>query len=212
MSRLRVLLKSLSSLELVMSYNVSIDAKCAEAIGRVCILWERLESSERSLLAHSMGAFKNMVMDPAILCIDFRDVLKGLQTSCFTNKPSDEWYTALRDHIIFVDNTLRPIRNDFIHGTWITGERGTWLLKVSPKVLRPQSRQIELRSMQDAKVLPAIFDNVIEAILGELEFITSITRTFLFPSEENFEELRTGLPPRTLLHPLQEKANPQSSA
>lgn len=175
----------------------------ALAIGRVCMEWSALEAAHYYLYAILLGAFiKPSTVDPSIYCLSHRDVLKAIQAAHYARNRPKELCDEVDEHINWVDGTLRPYRNDFVHGLWAQRGSSMIFMRINPKIYKPKPHKKEMKTT--SLYFPELneADHLIEAINDETNYIM-ITLASLgnVGSLVDAEALLAARPPRTLVRP-----------
>lgn len=111
----------------------------AQEIGRMCVLWGRLEMSVSFLLSDLM-AIKEPTTNNVILgALDFRAKVQAVLPLAFTKKPTKMWFEDVQKELNEIDNSLRPERNRTIHDYWMTMlDGGVQRVQMTAKVINDQ--------------------------------------------------------------------------
>lgn len=130
-------------------------AEHAREIGNLCICWSRVELESTMFLLTLMqpvGSFEAMI---PLTNMDFRDKLTAIVALGFHKKPSDAWFTELKEVVDDLDNNLRPLRNRYVHDHWLLGEdRGVIKFSMKTSVYYEQARTLALK-LYEMKPVPA---------------------------------------------------------
>lgn len=112
--------------------------KHIEAIGHVCIEWSYLEGATDYLIGRLIPINSGQPLDVLTTNIDFRSklqIVKGLGIS-----HSLGWQGDLLKLVDYVDNTLRPARNRYVHDAWVTRAEGPPLrLEAAMRIRKAQA-------------------------------------------------------------------------
>jgi hypothetical protein len=114
----------------------------ALCVGRICHAWADVEKAIVGLFALLVGANapdKWVMLD----CLDQRDATRGVKLGAVASARSDperDWADIVADDLDYIDNKLRPLRNQYVHDNWISDERGVTHATNRPRIIQRQSR------------------------------------------------------------------------
>src|SRR5688500_5714555 len=123
--------------------------KYAAELGYISIYWasleHRLDLFVTSLVHLEYGHVSEAVTGNA----DLRSKLQMIRALAFVRQPSKEWFEHVLELLDYIDNDLRPRRNDHIHGGIFQPESGRIVRHLKKtKLLRPQAFQLTLSTLQ----------------------------------------------------------------
>lgn len=113
-------------------------------IGRLCICWAELEFVVQHLfIAVAAPSHFSPALHAIASCLDFRDKLAAVKVgSVAAGTFGTAWCEAVIEELNYVDNTLRPLRNRYVHDYWWPDADGAvHRTTLSSKLHRPQARQ-----------------------------------------------------------------------
>ena len=115
-----------------------LDAHAIE-IGRLCLVWSRLEVSVMMLLDALLDIPDRTTVNILMGTLDFRGKLQALIPLAFSKKRNDAWFERLHEEVNNIDNALRTERNRMVHDFW-TIEPGSPArrMQLAPKVVKDQ--------------------------------------------------------------------------
>lgn len=115
----------------------------AQEIGRLSILWSRLELRLTMLLDDLLEIQDRTTLNILLGSLDMRTKVKILMPLAFSKKRSDDWFERLQDELNRIDNELRSERNRMIHDFWTIDERGgpASRMQLAPRVVKDQKTQ-----------------------------------------------------------------------
>ena len=121
-------------------------------LGHICIGWGWIEHCVDELIAELAGLEPDLARS-LTNNIEIRSKIKTLKALAHIKKPSAEWYDFISDTLDYIDNILRPYRNNFVHAGWFRPE-GVSVLRIrKTRIKKPQSfRKAELTTEQEIPV------------------------------------------------------------
>lgn len=96
----------------------------AQEIGRLCMLWGRLETAVTILLDMLMDISHRDTLNIILGVLDFRTKIQIAAPIAFSKKGNSAWFQKLQNELNSIDNDLRPERNRMIHDFWYAGIDG----------------------------------------------------------------------------------------
>ncbi|MDP3411226.1 hypothetical protein [Bosea sp. (in: a-proteobacteria)] len=132
---------------------LSIADRAALELGRMAMDWSVLERVVGDLIAQLTplpdGDIKNVIVGNA----DIRDRLQMAKGLAFIRSFDDDWLDDVLFLLDFVDNDLRPKRNQAIHSEWFRGSR-LRRRSLKTKITKPQAfmRELETEKTENVKL------------------------------------------------------------
>lgn len=134
-----------------MSDDTDIYDEIARAVGDVCLHWVTIEDVINDLISHLAVYIHSDFENPATgdilhITLSQMDVRQKIATSKVLahhiNTPdSPNFYDQTASLLNYLDNTVRPERNRYVHDYWSVEGEEIIRAKFGAKVHRPQSRQ-----------------------------------------------------------------------
>ena len=93
----------------------------AQEIGRLCMIWNRLELAVAILLDDLLDIQHRDTVNILMGALDFRAKVQIAAPLAFSKKKSLDWFERLQSELNSVDNDLRPERNRMVHDFWSGG-------------------------------------------------------------------------------------------
>lgn len=194
-------------------------------IGRLCHEWEVLEWSVEILFALIAGIPSGPVRS-MIHCLDVRDMMEAIKVGAVATATPDmqHWTEEVIGSMDYIDNTLRPRRNRFVHdGLW-EGHWGIMRAVRQVKIHRPQARQphvlkrsVRVESLKDLRATLKAVKNMSQHVMWLEYFHGYLLSNPDFPREPLSGIRPSPLPPlpneppRLTEHELLEFAVPSES-
>lgn len=120
--------------------------KVATAIGHICIGWGHLERDLNEFIQALTPLDEGDISRSITANMDVRSKIQVIKALAFLRKPSKEWFEKMTILLDYIDNSIRPRRNRYVHDAWYKpgGKfiRSTHQIKFE----RPQSFQLELHT------------------------------------------------------------------
>lgn len=181
----------------------------AVAIGALCTVWARLESSTRCLFMVVAGMPSDKNSFGIAHCLDIRDQLNAIKLA-FVATPRDRRLTEFAVSTInYIDNVLRVKRNRYVHDSWnvepYTGtvERTNY----TPRLYRPQSRQFDWSPLDIAEENLGDLWLVVREVKEHASVLSELQLCFR-EREGALEALLSAPPQRRFLQAQPGKQNP----
>lgn len=137
-----------------MVHRKMVFERACTAIGSVCMEWASLE-----LMLEEFAAILSLVKEKKIEEIVFGNsdikskilVVKGLVVARNLDK---EWTAACIKYLDYLDNNLRPQRNNIVHSHWIIPNKKLTRTMRKTKLKRPQAYQLRLETVEETNMTP----------------------------------------------------------
>ncbi len=109
--------------------------ECAQWVGRLCNSWARLEWEVVNLCGALLQAPNDEVTNSMVHCFDFRSQLSAIRVGAVARELPQGWAELIHEEVDYIDQTLRPRRNRYVHDTWISSSEGElWRVAWAPKL------------------------------------------------------------------------------
>ena len=151
-------------------------------------------------------------------CLDLRDIMNALRIGAIVATESDtvgrRWAETLVDSLNYIDNTLRPLRNRFVHDSWYVDlDKGVSRFTYAPKIVQGQSRQPKtVTPGQTAKQDPREGRLLEKEILTQSIWLSDLYIWYFNRDRWPIEALLSGQPAQRLLPRPPEKQSPSGNA
>jgi hypothetical protein len=99
-------------------YNDPELNKLALIIGHICIQWSRMEDALDFAIAQFANLDEGTITHAITSNLDIRNKIQSVKALAFARKPNPEWFRQLTEQLDYIDNTLRPERNKYVHSFW----------------------------------------------------------------------------------------------
>jgi hypothetical protein len=184
----------------------------AHGVGDLCQRWSRLEVAVRKLLRSAARMPSDEPSDLVLRCFDFRDQLAAIKVGVASMPTLSEMVVdEIIEVVDYVDNTLRPRRNRFVHDQWID-QRGlseAFRVQVKPKVVRPQSRKRRTVVLESAQESWQEVQQTSWVIGNQTRYITKLAKLLDAPTGKAFRALLSQRPERPPFLRQQETPRPK---
>lgn len=125
--------------------------KVALALGHVCIEWGRLEQGLDEFIDLLAPLETGDVSRSITSSLDIRSKIQTIKALAYLRKHSDEWFADMSLILDYIDNNLRPRRNQYVHAGWFLPKEGLIRRKHQIKFTRPQSFQLTLQTQVNSR-------------------------------------------------------------
>ncbi|MBA4795459.1 hypothetical protein [Phenylobacterium sp.] len=116
--------------------------ECAQWVGRLCNTWARLELEIVNLCGALLQAPNDDVSNAMIQAFDFRAQISAIRLGAVARELPSGWAELIHDEVDYIDQTLRPRRNRYVHSMWLRSSEGElWRVDQTPRVYRAQAKQ-----------------------------------------------------------------------
>ncbi|MGH7022938.1 MAG: hypothetical protein ACREEB_05005 [Caulobacteraceae bacterium] len=112
----------------------------AYQLGRLCHVWAEVEFTI-SRLFETVGGMRAQGAPMMLDCLDPRDKTMAVKAGAipYATARGAAWAAELIDSLNYVDNTLRPIRNRYVHDLWREHDKLAVRFTFRPKIEKPQA-------------------------------------------------------------------------
>ena len=132
------------------SYHQPALDKYALELGYVSIYWAKVERGLDRLIETLTPLPRGHVAEAITGNADLRSKLQMIRALAFVRRPADGFFEYVLGLLDYIDNDIRPRRNDHIHGGVFRSADGRTVRRLQrTKLRRPQSFQIELSTLEE---------------------------------------------------------------
>jgi hypothetical protein len=124
----------------------------ALAVGRICIVWGRLEHDLDEFIEVLAPLEAGDISRAITSELDIRSKLQTIKALAYIRKPSDEWFNKVIILLDYIDNNLRDRRNKCVHSGWYFKDNEFTMVSNKIRLHKPQSRQLVLHTTAEFKV------------------------------------------------------------
>jgi hypothetical protein len=115
-------------------------AAAEHLLGQISVRWAWIEQSIDELIAE-LTLLEPEIARSITNNATIRPKIQMLKALAHLKKPSEEWSEFLISTLDYLDNVLRPYRNNYVHGGWYAPKRRQILRIRKTRIKKPQALQ-----------------------------------------------------------------------
>lgn len=175
----------------------ALDAQTHEhvhLVGLLCNAWAEAEDRGREFFINVSDMRVTAKAYAIVRCLDMRDIYKASKVAIVFAWTDEKLRDEALDVITYIDETLRPARNRCVHDRWVTHHSlmETRRYNHTPKIRKPQSRQIAVEEVSISVPTAQELENLIYDIRHQASYLNAIMMCVRqhphFPREDTLRE------------------------